>query len=102
MELTDHHLKLLMICDAVRWGEEAAFTPYNYQLFRRALGMSDPIISFEARLAANHAEAYGLNPPPSPPVGPERSPWLLTYDIEWWRLEAIDLAETDLSYLEHQ
>ena len=101
MELTDHQLKLLKICDAIRWGEEAALTPYNYHLCLRALGLGDPIITFEYRLACQHAIAYDHQPPDSPPIGPERSPWLRTYDVEWWRLDAIELAPADLSYLEH-
>lgn len=98
MELTDHQLKLLRICDAIRWNEEASLTPYNYQLLRRALGQGDPIVSFEHRMACQHALAWEMEPPESPPVGPDRSPWLDTYEVEWWRLEALELAEHDLSY----
>ena len=98
MELTPHQLKLLLICDCVRWNDEAAFTPYNWQLVRRALGQQDPIIQFEYDQAAAFVIAHGGDPPPSPPPGPERSPWLDTYDIEWWDLQALGLADYDLAY----
>lgn len=100
MELTDHQIKVLLICDAVRWGDLSMLTPYNYQLLVRAVAMGDPIINFEFNAAANHAIAWDNDPPPSPEAGPERSPWLETYDVEWWRLDAIDMAEPDLSYFE--
>lgn len=98
MELSQHQLKLLLICDCVRWNDEAAFTPYNYQLVRRALGQKDPIITFEYDMAVAHAVAWDNDPPPSPPPGPERSPWLITYDVEWWDIDKLGLADYDLAY----
>ena len=90
----------MKICDAIRWNESESFTPYNYHLLMRGVGIKDPIITFEARLAADFAFAHEGDPPPSPPVGPERSPWLATYDVEWWRLDAISIESPDLSAFE--
>ncbi len=77
--LTDHQIELLEIIDCVRWGEEEKLGPIEYHQIRRAVGVGDPIIFHELKLAVDHELAHNRRPPPSPPPGPERSPWILDY-----------------------
>lgn len=91
MELTDHQLRLLRIVDSVRWGETPRLNEYNYHLLLRALGQRDPVISFEMTQAVSFLKSHDLKPPPSPPPGPLRSPWIDTWDVPFWRIEAVEL-----------
>ena len=77
--LTDHQIELLEIIDCVRWAEEDRLGPIEHHLIRRALGVGDPIIEFELKLAVDHELSYERKPPASPPPGPKRSPWMLEY-----------------------
>jgi len=94
MDLTDHQLKLLKIIDCVRWGEEEGLGAYNLELLTRAYGNGDKLITFEWEQAAEWARAWDLKPPPSPEPGPLRSPWMETWDVPFWRVEAIELDES--------
>lgn len=81
MKLTDHQLALLETVDRVRWGEEDKLDALQYHQLRRALGVGDPVITMELELAVAHLNAHGGTPPPSPPPGSDRSPWMLTWPI---------------------
>ena len=104
-EITDHQLRLLKVCDHVRWGEEYMLDGFKYHMLRRACGQKDPIVEFELKLAINHLKALGGsqfaidNPDAivSPDHGtPERSPWIETYRVTKERYDAIGAIDTPL------
>ena len=101
MKLTDLQIKCLLICDCVRWGETKHLTPYNYHLLRRQMAFGDPIIHFEMNAAADFCKTYELKPPKSPPPGPLRSPWLITYGLDLNEVLAIDVSDPLLSASSH-
>ena len=104
--LTDHQIRLLKVCDHVRWGEDSELDGFKYHLVRRAVGQKDPIVEYELKLAITHLEAKGgayhaIEHPEefeSPPVGPERSPWMETYEVDLDRyLEAGEIDAPPVS-----
>lgn len=97
MELTDLQIKCLLICDAIRWNQTEILGPYNYHLLRRQLALQDPIINFEYERAGEFAISYEYDPPEMPPMGPQRSPWLKTYNVPMERAYSIDPMPPDLS-----
>lgn len=101
MELTDHQIKCLLICDAIRWNQKELLGPYNYHLLRRTLAMRDPIVYFEWERASEFALAYEMNPPEAPADWYQRSPWLRTYKVPVERALAIDPTPPDLSAFTH-
>lgn len=94
-EITDHQIKLLKICDAVRWNQVEYLHRYHYHLIRRAVGQQDPIIHFELTMAADFASSWNNDPPPAPEDPYHRSPWLELYQVEPWRADAIELEPVD-------
>lgn len=78
MALSEYQTRLLALVDHVRWQEAEHLGVYEYHLLRRALGEHDVVITFEMERAVAFAQAHP-DKPPSPPEGPERSPWLLTW-----------------------
>jgi hypothetical protein len=101
MKLTDLQIKCLLICDCVRWGETKNLTPYNYHLLRRQMAFGDPIIHFEMNAAADFVRAYGTAPPKSPPPGPQRSPWLVTYGVDLDEILSVEVADPLVSASTH-
>lgn len=97
MELTDQQIKCLLICDAIRWNQKEILGPYNYHLLRRQLALQDPVVQFEWEQAGNFALSYDLEPPEMPPLGPQRSPWISTYQVPLERAYSIDPMPPDLS-----
>lgn len=97
MELTDHQIRCLLVCDAIRWNETEALNLYNWHLLRRQMGVGDAVVSFEWEQAGEFAMAYDYDPPPSPPPGPQRSPWLKQYGVSLERVLGMDATGPDLS-----
>ena len=79
--LTDHEVKLLKCVDYVRWAENDKTNGYDYLMIQRAIQVSNHVIKFELKQAVNHMLAWNYKPPASPPPGPERSPWMDTWDV---------------------
>lgn len=98
-ELSDHQIKLLKICDAVRWNQVQYLHLYHYHLIRRAVGQLDPIVHFELTMATDFALAWNNDPPPPPEEPFHRSPWLELYGVEPWRADAIELEAVDMDEL---
>lgn len=99
-ELTDHQIKILKIVDHVRWGEEDDLDLYKYHLVRRAVGQKDVVIEFELQQAVDHAQAFQGQGFPTPPPGPERSPWIETWNVDLDRYRSISDHAVDLSQFE--
>lgn len=94
-EISDHQIKLLKICDAVRWNQVEYLHLYHYHLLRRAVGQKDPIVHFELTMATEFAQAWNNDPPPAPDEPSRRSPWMELYGVEPWRADAIELEAVD-------
>jgi len=77
VELTDHQIYLLKICDHVRWREEEGLTEIAYAQIRRALGENDAVIVFELEQASYYGRAH--NPQQAPKNKLARSPWVDTW-----------------------
>ncbi|MGB0873687.1 MAG: hypothetical protein ACPGSE_00390 [Synechococcus sp.] len=77
MELTDHQIALLQICDKIRWREEEKVDVWDFAQIRRALGDKDWVVLFEIEQASFFGQAH--QPKQSPPPGRRRSPWIDTW-----------------------
>lgn len=77
MELTDHQVMLLRICDHVRWREEDDLTPICLAQIRRALGEQDAVVTFEAEKASEYGRTH--EPKEAPKNKLARSPWIDTW-----------------------
>ena len=88
-EITDFQIRLLKICDNVRWSEEEQLDGFKYHLIRRQVGKKDHILEEELKLAVDAMQSGLLTDLDTPPRGSsDRSPWMATWDISYERYMA--------------
>ena len=79
-KITDFQIRLLKICDHVRWSEEDQLDGFKYHLMRRAVGQQDVVIEEELKMAAE-AMPHMVDFDSGPHGSPLRSPWMDTWNV---------------------